>query len=323
MASDDPSIPEPARPQPGDYGFDLTRALDAVVGVSTRIPDDAFTATTLGTERAGHGIVIGENLVVTIGYLVTEAEAVFLRTSDGRIVPGHVVAVDFETGFGLVMALGALDLPMLEIGQSSDASVGADVVIAGAGGRDKALAGRVVARQPFAGYWEYLLDDAIFTAPGHPYWGGTALIGPSGDLIGVGSLQVATPGQRGHPVPINMMVPTDLLRPILKDLVRFGRADRPSRPWLGLYTSDGAKGLTVMSTAPRGPAAAAGIEDGDVIVAVGDAAVDELTAFYRRLWAMGRAGVSVPLTILRQGRRMSLTVKSGAREAFLKGPRLH
>ena len=155
------------------------------------VPSDAFTAETLGTERAGNGVLIrGDGLVLTIGYLITEAETVWISHSGGRAVPGHVLGYDQETGFGLVQALARLDLPALSLGSSKNAEIGERVVVGGAGGRQRAVAARIIAKQEFAGYWEYVLDEAIFTAPAHPNWGGTAVIGPAGDLIGVGSLQI-------------------------------------------------------------------------------------------------------------------------------------
>ena len=179
-------VPTAAQPRPEDYGYDLEQAFNAVVGLRAIIPSDAYTAETLGTERAGNGVFIrGNGLVLTIGYLITEAETIWLNLADGRSVPGHVLGYDQETGFGLVQALAKLDMPALEIGNSAAAAVGERVVVAGAGGRQRSVAARIVAKQEFAGYWEYVLDEAIFTAPSHPNWGGTALIGPAGDLIGI------------------------------------------------------------------------------------------------------------------------------------------
>src|SRR5580704_3345357 len=169
-------VPAAVRPKPQDYAYDLDQALAAVVGVRSVIPGDAFSAETLGTERAGNGVIIRNNgLVLTIGYLITEAETIWLTLSDGRSVPGHVLGYDQETGFGLVQALAKLDMPALAFGQSAKISVGERVVVAGAGGRHHSVAARVAAKQEFAGYWEYVLDEAIFTAPAHPNWGGTAL----------------------------------------------------------------------------------------------------------------------------------------------------
>src|SRR3984957_19730262 len=161
-------VPASAQPKPEDYAYDLEHALSSVVGLRTTVPSDAFTADTLGTERAGNGVFIrGNGLVLTIGYLITEAETLWITLNDGRSVPGHVLGYDQETGFGLVQALAKLDVPALEIGESAAASVGERVVVAGAGGRTHSVAARIVAKQEFAGYWEYVLDEAIFTAPSH------------------------------------------------------------------------------------------------------------------------------------------------------------
>ena len=176
-------IPSNLQPDPDDYAFDLEHTLNAVVSLSSFIPEDAFTANTLGTERGGSGAVIRESgLVVTIGYLVTEAETIWINTNDGRAVPGHALAFDQQTGFGLVQALGSLDLPALEIGDSDRLTTGDRCVLAGGGGREHAIVNQVAGRREFAGYWEYALDDALYTAPAHPFWGGTGLIGQDGTL---------------------------------------------------------------------------------------------------------------------------------------------
>ena len=196
----------------------MARALDAVVSLSAEAPSDAFTADILGTERTGNGVIIrNDGVILTIGYLVTEAAEVWLTLADGRIIQGHVIGFDQETGFGLIQALGRLQIPGLTLGASTDAIPGTRVVAAGAGGSEHSVAARVIARQEFAGYWEYLLDEAIFTAPAHPYWGGTALIGPEGDLLGVGSLHLEQAAARTARPCANMYVPTDLLKPILDD----------------------------------------------------------------------------------------------------------
>ena len=318
------TVAQELQPKPADYGYDLGRALNSVVGLRSIIPADAATAEVLGTERAGNGVVIRENgLVLTIGYLITEAETVWLTTHDGRKISGHVLAFDQETGFGLVQALSSLDLPALAFDQSSTAKVGERVVVAGAGGRSHAVAARIVAKQEFAGYWEYYLEEAIFTFPFHPNWGGTALIGPGGDLLGVGSLQLERAREGGRAEPINMMVPIDILKPVLNDLVKLGRANRPARPWLGLYSTEIDRRIVVAGLAKRGPARRAELKTGDIILAVNGAEVSELAGFYRKIWSLGPAGVGVPLTIHRDGDTFDVTVKSGERGQFLKKPSLH
>jgi S1-C subfamily serine protease len=317
-------IPSSAQPKPGDYSYDLEHALAAMVGLRTIIPSDAFTAETLGTERAGNGVFIGDNgLVLTIGYLITEAETIWLNLSDGRSIPGHVIGYDQETGFGLVQPLAKLDGPALDIGQSSTATIGERVVVAGAGGRQRSVAARIVAKQEFAGYWEYVLDEAIFTAPSHPNWGGTALISPAGELIGIGSLQLQHVVDKGQPQNINMIVPIDLLNPILDDLMKTGRRSGPPRPWLGLYATEVENRLVVVGLADRGPAKKADIRNGDIVLSVAGKEVRDLASFFRRIWAQGQAGVEVPMSIYRDGETMDLRIKSSERNRFLKGPSLH
>src|SRR3979490_52359 len=181
-------VPPANQPRPGDYSFDLDRVLASVVGLHSIIPSDAFSADPLGTERAGNGVVIGDGLVLTIGSLITEAETVWLHLGDGRVVQGHALGFDSETGFGLVQALGHVDLDPLPLGASNAAAIDNRVVVGGVGGRTRSVAGRIAAKQEFAGYWEYALDEAIFTYPAHPNWGGAGLISAAGELIGIGSL---------------------------------------------------------------------------------------------------------------------------------------
>ena len=315
-------IPASVQPKAADCRYDLERAVSAVVALSTRVPEAAFTAEVLGTERAGNGVAIREDgLVLTIGYLVTEAESVWLTTHDGRSVPGHVMGFDAATGFGLVQALGRLDVPVLPLGDSRTLKVGDRAVLAGAGGRTRAVSVELVARQEFAGYWEYVLDEALFTAPSHPHWGGTALIGPAGDLLGIGSLQLQQGG--GSARAINMVVPIEFLPPILDDLVARGRPNRPPRPWLGLYATESEEGIVVMGLADHGPAESADLRVGDLIEAVAGEPVGDLAGLFRSVWALGGAGVRVPLTVRRDGRVHKLTLVSSDRERFLISPPMH
>ncbi|OYX79827.1 MAG: signal protein PDZ, partial [Bradyrhizobium sp. 35-63-5] len=259
-------VPPAVQPRPDDYAYDLERALMSVVGLRAIVPSDGFTAETLGVERAGNGVLIGDGLVLTVGYLITEAETIWLHLGDGNVVQGHALGQDNETGFGLVQILGRVDLPALPLGVSAAAAVGDRIVVAGAGGRSRSLAGRIAAKQPFAGYWEYYLDEAIFTHPAHPNWGGTALISPKGELIGIGSLQIerAFEGE-SKSEHLNMTIPIDLLKPIFDDLKTFGRVNKPARPWLGLYTTEVEDRLVAVGIAAKGPAARAEIKTGDMI----------------------------------------------------------
>ena len=315
-------VPQASQPRSEDYRYDLERALSSVVGLHSIVPSDAFTADTLGVERAGNGVLIDDGVVLTIGYLITEAETVWLHLSDGRVVQGHPLGFDQETGFGLVQALGKIDFPALEVGSSKAVEVGERVVVGGAGGRTRSLAGRIAAKQEFAGYWEYVLDEAIFTFPAHPNWGGTALISSAGKLIGIGSLQLER-ARDGKNEYLNMIVPIDLLTPVVDDIRKFGRVNRPVRPWLGLYSTEIEDKIVVVGIAPKGPAARAEIKTGDVVVAVKGDRVSTLASFYRKVWALGSAGAEVPLTLYREGVTFEVRVNSSDRAKFLKGPRLH
>ena len=321
-ASTEWKVPAAVQPRSEDYGYDLDRALSAVLGLHTIIPSEAFTAETLGTERAGNGVLIDDGLVLTIGYLITEAETVWLHLGDGRVVEGHALGFDGETGFGLVQALGRIDLPPLPIGRSADAQAGDRVVVAGSGGRTRSVAAHIAARQEFAGYWEYLIDDAIFTFPAHPNWGGTALLSQKGELIGIGSLQLERErdGRNEH---LNMIVPIDLLKPIQDDLRRFGRVNKPTRPWLGVYSTEIEDKVVIVGVAPKGPAARAELKTGDVILSVDGENVSTLAELYRKVWSLGTAGVEVPMTLYREGLTFDVRVNSSDRTKFLRAPRLH
>ncbi|MGD0639393.1 MAG: S1C family serine protease [Roseiarcus sp.] len=315
----------PARDQakPEAFGFDLNHALESIVALQSEIPEDGFTASTLGVKRAGSGVVIRESgLVLTIGYLITEAESVWLTSAGGRLTPAHALAADSETGFGLVQALDRLDLPALDLGSSSEAQPG-DPVIVAAGGRRQFLHASIVGKHEFTGYWEYLLQEAIFTAPAHPFWGGAGVIGSDGKLLGVGSLHVEHAIEQGEPRDVNMVVPIDLLAPILDDLLRFGRVDKPPRPWLGVYSTESEGRIVIAGLAERGPAAAAGVRRGDVVSAVGGSSVASLADFYRKVWSHGPAGVEIPIEVLRDHRSVWLRIRSTDRSGNFKRPRLH
>jgi S1-C subfamily serine protease len=297
--------------------MDITATLPSIVAVRAHIPDDAFTAAGLGTLREGSGVVIRETgLVLTIGYLITEAEEVWLTRQDGHVVAAHALAYDQETGFGLVQALGPLDLPALEFGDSAATKLGDTVVFAD--GRGQSVKAAIVGKQEFAGYWEYLLDEAIYTAPATVNWQGAALINKEGKLLGVGSLVVGDAmGGRGQ-VPGNMFVPIDLLKPILGDLIAQGKTSSKPRPWLGVSTQDMQGKLLVTRVSPDSPADMAGLANGDIILGIRGEQVKGHTDFYRKLWATGDAGADVVLDVLKGTEVKKLEVHSMDREKYLR-----
>jgi len=317
------AFPTEMRPRPEDWRFDLDSALESVVLLRAEIPDDAFTAPLLGTERAGNGVVIRDDgLVLTIGYLITEASTIWLTTNKGTVAGGFPVAYDQATGFGLVQPLGKLDVRAIGRGSAGSCRVGANVVVAGQGGRPHALKASVFAKREFAGYWEYVLDEAIFTAPAHPQWGGSALIGSEGKLLGIGSLLVQEKIDAGT-IQGNMVVPIDLLEPILDDMVRLGRPNRPPRPWLGIYATEAGAKLAIAGLAPGGPAERAGVQVGDLVAEVGGTKPSSLADLFRRIWKCGTAGCEIALKLVRKGKFVDARVVSGDRADFLKKPHLH
>src|SRR5919201_4249191 len=260
------AFPVEMRPRQEEWRFDLARALDSVVGLRAEVPEDAFTAQILGTERVGSGVVIREDgLILTIGYLITEASTIWITTNQGAVAGGFPLAYDQVTGFGLVHPLGKLGVRPLERGSANSCRVGENVVMAGHGGAAHALKATVFAKREFAGYWEYVLDEAIFTAPAHPQWGGAALIGAEGKLLGIGSLLVQEKIDAGT-IQGNMIVPIDILAPILDDMVKLGRPDRPPRPWLGMYATEAGPRLLVARLAAGPPGGKTRPRVGDVLV---------------------------------------------------------
>lgn len=305
-----------------DFAFDIDRTVTAVTTLRSEIPSDARTAAYLGTEREGSGIVIDDQgLVLTIGYLMLESRSVLVSAADGATVATDFVAYDAETGFGLVRARSSLDRPALPVGSAAELGPGDDVVVAARGGRRQAILSEVSARREFAGYWEYLVEDAIFTAPPHPNWSGAALIDGQGLLCGVGSLLVDDAGHGESASQGNMFVPIDLLPPLL-DALDAGTLDsRSPRPWLGMFTAEALEQLVVTHVAPDGPAERAGIKAGDVVIRARGEFVSSLADFYRLVWSMGPAGVDVPLTVLRESVALELVLHSVARGAFFRTPR--
>jgi serine protease Do len=289
----------------------LAELLSGVVHMKTFINPDGRTAQSLGREREGSAIVIDSNgLILTIGYLMVEAHSAEVMTNDGQDVPANIVGYDHQTGFGLLRAIVPLKVQPLVFGKSAALKERDAVVVAGFGGPDRAAPALVVAKREFAGNWEYLLDEAIFTAPPHSAWSGAALLDHEGKLVGVGSLVVGDATGKGDGMPGNMFVPTDLLPPILADLLANGRAAGAGRPWLGVTTEEMHGHLMVSAVTHDGPADRAGLKRGDMILGVNGDPVNHLPDFYRKLYARGDAGTLIPLDVFKNNEQQRVEIKS-------------
>jgi S1-C subfamily serine protease len=297
----------------------VKRALPSVVALRALIPRTARSAEQLGTERAGHGVVVGdESLVLTVGYLVMEAESVEIIESGGRRVSASVLAYDYESGFGLLRTAIPLRASPLPFGDSDALKFRDVVTVAGHGGEDMAQRAVVVDRREFAGYWEYLLENAVFTSPPFGLFGGAALLGEDGALMGIGSLFVGDAYRaHGGTLPGNMFIPINRLKPIFATMIE-GRRPPTSKPWIGVYTQEVQGRLIVAYVSPDSPADKAGLRRGDIIREVGGSEVGEVAEFYRKLWATGSSGVTVKLGIERDGIPEDVVVRSTDRYKYLK-----
>ncbi|MDP9084555.1 MAG: S1C family serine protease [Pseudomonadota bacterium] len=302
---------------------DLADISRSVLRLRAEVPEDAFTTAVLGSQRTGNGIVINDDgLTLTIGYLITEAKDVWLTAVGGREVAGHALAYDHVTGFGLVLPLEKPDVPPIPLGSSSQLLAGDEAFVLSYPEFAKPHTVSVVGRREFAGAWEYLLEGAIFAAPAHPHWSGAALVDSGGTLVGLGSLLVREV-IGGEDLNANMFVPIDLLIPILHDLRTKGQAARRSRPWLGIYSVEAADKVYVTAVADGGPGQIADVHEGDMIIQVGEHEISGLSDFYRHVWAMGSAGVAIPLTLIRGGTLLRVAVRSIDRNDLLKRPQAH
>ena len=297
----------------------IEELVSAVVRIKTHVNPEGRTVEGLGREREGSGILIdNDGLVLTIGYLMVEAYAAEVVDNSGRTVPASVVGYDHETGFGLLRTMEPLKLKPMPLGKSADVKERDPVLVASFGGPDMVAGAYVVAKREFAGNWEYMLDEALFTAPPHPAWSGAALINREGKLVGVGSLIVGDAAGGSDKTPGNMFVPIDRLLPVLGDLISDGRVAGPGRPWLGVNTDELRGRLFVSRVTPGGPAEKAGLKRGDVVVGVNGEPPKNLADFYRKVWAQGAAGTTVAIDVLQDSQVRRVEIKSINRLDHLK-----
>ena len=306
----------------GDPGVDAEKFFSAIVKVQARALPDARSAATLGSEREGSGVVIGaDGLIVTIGYLIIEADEVKIVDHAGRTLPAVIVGYDHASGLALLRSVVPLDASPIKLGDSAGLEESEPVLVATGGGRGDITLAYVVSRRVFTGSWEYLLERAIFTSPPSLNWSGAALIDKNGALLGIGSLILRDATGEDPHVPGNMFVPIDLLRPILPELVKSGRRSGPARPWLGVNADEVQGRLLVTRVSPDGPADLAGLHAGDIILAVGSDTVHTQAEFYRKVWGRGGAGSEIPLRVLQDTDVRELKLHSIDRvEYFRKKP---
>ena len=301
----------------------VTPPLDAVVKLSIRAVDGARTADTLGAEREGTGIVIDDRgLILTIGYLVLEAASILVMTGDNRIYPASVVGFDHATGFGLLRASPAPPCAPVVLGDSTNLGELQSLVVAGHAGAGGVTGAALVSRRRFIGWWEYMIDDALFTAPPRYEHSGAALFDGHGRLVGIASLWVSDAINGDVAFPGNMFVPINLLKDVLDDLVRDGRRRGAARPWLGLNTEEVDGHLMVTRVLPDSPADQSGLKRGDIILGIGGDSIGSQSEFYESLWSSGGAGRDVTLHIVRDKVVKHLIVQTSDRLAYLKPWRL-
>jgi S1-C subfamily serine protease len=315
--ADKPLAKEPAATEQ-EVDQRIAETLASVVRIKMRAVPDARSNATLGQAREGSGIVIEPGYVLTIGYLVIEPDAIEVTTVNDHTLPATLAGYDHASGFGLLRIQGDLAVKPLALGDSAALGVREPVIVVPHGGRDAASLAYVMSKRQFTGSWEYLLESAIFTAPPTMTWAGAALVNRQLRLVGVGSLLVRDTVEPGTPQPGNMFVPTDLLKPILAELKANGRTAGPQRPWLGLNTEEVQGRLLVSRVSPESPAARAGVRQGDVVVGVAGEAVKTHVDFYRKLWALGAAGVEVPLRVATGADVREVRVKSIDRFEYFK-----
>jgi S1-C subfamily serine protease len=319
------ALPPELRPDPAKLRYDFDTAARSIVLLRADVPEDAYTADALGTDRLGNGAIVsidGRGVVLTMGYLVAEAAHIWITTHAGRIVPGHALAYDYISGFGLVQPLGPLDVPPLPRASAAPLVVGDELSVLAHGGLAHSLATTLVARREFAGYWEYLIDDALFVAPHHPLWGGTSLLNTDGALVAMGSLLVQQ-GSDDERQEANMFVPLDIVEPLLLQLARTGVRSTPPRPWLGMYSTENNGRVVVAGLLASAPAHLAGVEPGDTVLELAGVPITDLAQFYRTLWRQGDAGVRVKLLLQRGRKQKLIEVPTAMREQFLKTPVVH
>ncbi len=304
----------------------LTKANAAVVGVRVSVAEDARSAETLGRKRSGSGVVIGaDGLILTIGYLMLEAQNIEVVTSDNKTLPAKAVAYDLATGFGLIKPLlpvkGWTPVPLgtltgLSSGEPLMAATGAQAD----GNEADVSMTQMISKRAFSGYWEYHIESAVFTSPPIGNHSGAPLFNQRGELIGIGSLFVPDVMGGNRRLPGNMFVPVDLLKPILTEMQQTGSTKLSRRPWIGLTSSEQGGRVQIVRVNKDGPAQAAGLEAGDFVLAVDGEKVATLEGFYKKLWAREQPDGEITLTVLQGADLKTIKLKAVDRMSTMTKP---
>ena len=304
----------------------FTRANAAVVGVKVGVAEGASSAETLGKERAGSGVVIGaDGLILTIGYLMLEAQSIQIVTQDNKTLPAQAVAYDLATGFGLVKTIVPLrGIEPVALGSLKDLQTG-EALMAATGAQGNGEEGDVamtqlISKRPFSGYWEYHIDAAVFTSPPINNHSGAPLFNQKGELIGIGSLYVSDAMGGSRRLPGNMFVPVDLLKPILSEMQQTGSTRVSRRPWLGLSSTEQGGRVQIIRVNKQSPAQVAGLEPGDLVLAVDGVKVATLEEFYKKLWDHPNPDAEISLTVLQGADIKTIKLKPVDRMSTMRKP---
>lgn len=281
----------------------ISTILRAVVGIKARIPKDALSARTLGTERDGSGVLIDSTgLILTVGYLVLEATEIEIIRPGGKKIPATFIGYDSDSGLSLIKATKPLKLKPVNIGNSNDLKPGSRVMIVSHAGMPPVSASQVVSRRSYSGYWEYVVDDAIYISPPHDNYVGAVLFSGSGKVVGIGSMFVNDAIAKHVQLPGNMFVPVNTFKPVMLDLMNRGRPSRPERPWMGVHINEVDGKVRVVRITKNGPAERAGIKPGDHVVGVDGKPVKSMESLFRLVWARGNAAAVIPLDVVTEGK---------------------
>ena len=288
----------------------ISKYYNSIVSVNARVPSDAMTAHSLGTEREGNGVIIDDNRILTIGYIIIEASEIGIGLADGTKLPAVMVGYDHSSGFGIIKPVFHVELEGLKLGDSDKIQLDEPLFIMPSKQRGIGSVAKMVSRRPFSGWWEYYLDKPIFTFPVNNDWGGTPLLNSEGEVLGIGSLFVQDAASEGSFSPGNMFVPINLLKPIFKDLIEFGRRQSDIKPYLGITSRQASGSVYVSRVREGGPAFKAGIQPEDIIKSVNGISISTLQNFYQEIWKSGNAGVAIKLGIDRNNQLLELTVET-------------